>query len=175
MRQPENAMRPRGRAEAWAQDGFTLIELLVTILIIATLAALAIPSFINQRDKARDVSAKALVRTAQLAEETYYTDAQTYVAGAAPLGVIEATLASVASLVAHAPSTNPFGAVAPGGAPPETAQNSFDVEVSSPTGVIFAVVRHSDGVVEHVCNVPSGTVASGCHVSGGAASGLGTW
>jgi type IV pilus assembly protein PilA len=56
------------------QDGFTLIELLVVILIIGILAAIAIPSFLNQKGKAYDASAKELARTAQTTAETYATD-----------------------------------------------------------------------------------------------------
>ena len=66
------------RARMQDEKGFTLIELLVVILIIGILAAIALPAFLNQREKAQDSTAKSDVRTAQTALETYYTDNQTY-------------------------------------------------------------------------------------------------
>lgn len=66
------------RARMQDEKGFTLIELLVVILIIGILAAIALPAFLNQREKAQDSTAKSDVRTAQTAMETYYTDHQSY-------------------------------------------------------------------------------------------------
>jgi len=133
------------------EEGFTLVELLVVMLILGLLAAIAIPSFFNQRDKAKDADAKAAARTAQTAMETFATDNGGKYAptpAAADLVAIEATL-SDATLAA-----------------PISTDTTYTVGVESETGTTFNISRNGSGQTNQLCTDPG---KAGCP------SGDGNW
>jgi len=60
------------------QSAFTLIELLIVVAIIAILAAIAVPNFLEAQVRSKVSRARGDMRTLALAEEAYYVDWNTY-------------------------------------------------------------------------------------------------
>ena len=135
------------RVRANSESGFTLVELLVVMLILGLLAAIAIPAFFNQRDKAKDSDAKSHARTAQTALETYSTDHDgSYVgADAAALITIEPSLgdATITDVTVD--------------------EDSFSVTTESDTENTFTIIRDANSVLDSDCTVEG---QGGCPTGG---------
>ena len=67
------------------EGGFTLIELLVVILIIAILAAIAIPVFLNQRKKGWTSQTESALKNMATAQESWLTANSAYTSNVADL------------------------------------------------------------------------------------------
>jgi type IV pilus assembly protein PilA len=78
------------------EQGFTLIELMVVVLIIAILLAIAIPTFLGARNSANARAAQSNLNTALTAEQTEWTNAQTFSSTGATMQAIEAAVTWVA-------------------------------------------------------------------------------
>ena len=133
------------------EQGFTLIELLVVILIIGILAAIAIPSFLNQKSKAVDAAAKELAHSMQVAAETYGTDNAGSYANLSTtiLNSYEATIQTASG------NGNAWASAATG------STTGYVVTATPASGTETFTITRASGVLTRSC-LPAAGIHGGC-------------
>jgi len=133
-------------------DGFTLIEMLVVCLIIAALAAIALPVFIGQQSKAQDADAKSNVRNLVSHVEACEASNEDYTLcdTAAELGT------TGLPLVDGAPTADGTVGVA------ATTRTTFTLTAQSKhKSATFSIERTVGGAIVHSCTGTSGGCVAG--------------
>lgn len=69
------------------EEGFTLIELLVVIIIIGILSAIALPSFLNQANKAKQSEGKQYISSINKGQQAYYVEQGSFGSSVDALGL----------------------------------------------------------------------------------------
>jgi type IV pilus assembly protein PilA len=139
------------------EGGFSLIELLVVILIIGILAAIALPSFLSQHNKAFGAQAEEMARSEATAMEAYATGHEGSFTGA--------TLAALHTIEPTIPTTTSGTNTHPKGEPEEVSGTSYRVAVvAEAAGTEFVVKRKPNGESEYTCSPAN--ITNGCPSSG---------
>jgi len=126
------------------QAGFTLLELMIVVAVIAILAGIAVPMYIEQMRKGKRAEAAQAIGDIQLREERYRADNPTY-----------ATMDQLTGSAANTTSYN-------------SALKYYDVSIANNTGTgyVITATRKGDLASDPRCGNFTMTMAAGVATKG---------
>jgi type IV pilus assembly protein PilA len=143
-----SALAKRQRSKNLLQAGFTLIEILIVVIIIGILAAIALPTFLNQADKGKANSAKSLAGGAARECQVYLVDPD-------PTTFTQTTGGSETVVLAPDKGNTTACTATNGGTWTATVAGK---------GWTYTASVNSQGIVSRSCG-PNGTEGYGCNAS----------
>ena len=129
---------------------FTLVELLIVIIVIAVLAAIAIPKFVNSSERSKEASLHSDLKLVRNAIATFQNDTNAY----------PASLSDIAAIAAPANGIDPTGA--PLAIVPTTWHGPYITSVpTDPVSGNALTYSVASGTVGQVNSSASGSDSSG--------------
>ena len=120
------------------QRGFTLIELLIVILLIATLAAIALPIFVGKREAAEAAEAKSAARNLMTHVDSCFVPGEDF-----------RNCATEADLEANDVD---WGADPGQVRVTDTTRNTYELEAVARNGETFTISRSTAGRHDRTCS-----------------------
>ncbi len=138
--------------------GFTLIELMIVVAIIAILAAIAIPNYLNYRYKARSSEAKSNIGAISTSEESYAAENNCYYTSALSPGSVPSGSSGTTWV-----STQGFNAI--GFAPKGTIYYQYgvsaDTSVAPGSGNVTGWPTSIPGTTDDACGTGTESATAG--------------
>ena len=142
------------------EEGFTLIELLVVIIIIGILSAIALPSFLNQANKAKQSEAKQYIASIAKGQQAYYAEKGKFIDDVKEIGTLGLGIKTATDNYTYSLETSKVG--------DNSGVNAFTSEAASGLRVYAGLIylTEASGALTSITVMCEGDAAATINVPG---------